>query len=1077
LDDKPSLTTGAENPLLPQLLKAINEADQVEIAVAFVKNTGLNLIFDALIDAIERGATVSILTSDYLSVTDPASLRSLMLLSERSASVKVFETGNASFHLKVYIFSQDSTNSTAAFIGSSNVSRAALKSGIEWNYRVYGDEKSSNNVRSDIELIRNEYRDLFQHQRSLVLSHDWIDDYELRYKLAAPAAVPGATEVELKPIATLVQEEALLALRKTREEGYKRGVVVLATGLGKTFLAAFDCLQNNANRVLFLAHREEILIQAERAFLRVWPKAKTGYYTGVDQDLSRAKQLNVVCASIQTLSGEKHLNEFDPKHFDYIVVDEFHHATAPTYRRVISYFDPDFLLGLTATPDRSDQSDILSLCDDNLVYSFGLFKAVSDEFLVPFSYHGIFDEHVNYEEIPWRNSKFDPRVLSSKLATLARARHVHTIWREKAQTRTLAFCVSRSHSDFMAEKFLEWGVRAASVHGASELKRSESLDLLRSGSLEVIFSVDLFSEGVDLPAIDTVLMLRPTDSKIMFLQQLGRGLRKSDDKDRLVVLDFIGNHQGFFNKSQALFGVSSNHKALSEFARSYENKSLNLPAGCFVNYDLEIIEFLKTLSLSSILDDYVSLRDSLNRRPTFSEFYRSGASVQKMRLGYGGWWGLVSASGDLVSVEQSVLEVTEPFFREVETTSMNKCFKMITLDAMLELEGFSQPSRLKDIAETSKKILSRRPDLLSDIKATLHPLSECSSADWYRYWRQNPIEAWNGSYFKIDNEVFVPRFEVTSEISSFESMLQELVDYRISQYKVRHQDNVVRMPTSSSDRVELPFFPNIRIACGTFKPGKADYEEFKNISSRFGTVHPDRNFLARASGNSMNGGKHPVLDGDLLLLEHISPSSAGSVSNQIVVVERLDETGEGEYLLREVRKNKEGQHVLFASNPAYEPMLAQEDFRSLARFVSVVEPIDLAIGNVFIREDIPELFGEVFNTGNWQSGHVVLKEKQKHVLLVTLNKQGKQADYRYIDYFEGEDRFHWQSQNSATESTSRGKAIINHLKDGIELHLFVRESKLGANKKAAPFTYYGKLEYLSHTGSKPMSVLFKLLDV
>jgi superfamily II DNA or RNA helicase len=233
---------------------------------------------------------------------------------------------------------------------------------------------------------------------------------------------------------------------------------------------------------------------------------------------SRDADVDILCASVQTLARAEHLEKFSPQHFDYIVVDEFHHASATTYRRLLAYFAPSFLLGLTATPDRTDQSDILSLCDDNLVYSCHLFDGITAGLLSPFHYYGILDESVDYREVPWRNGRFDPEILSNKLATVGRARHVLRQWRQRSQRRTLAFCASIKHAEFMVQQFVREGIACAAVFVGSSLGRAQALEQLSSGKLMVLFTVDLFNEGIDLPSIDTVMMLRPTESKILFLQ-------------------------------------------------------------------------------------------------------------------------------------------------------------------------------------------------------------------------------------------------------------------------------------------------------------------------------------------------------------------------------------------------------------------------------------------------------------------------------------------------------------------------------------------------------------------------------
>lgn len=1092
--EKSRLVTGGDDPFLPHLCAAMNKASEVDLAVAFIKTTGLRLLLPDLQSALvkqEGGNSarvrVRILTSDYLDVTDPEALRLLMLLQEQGAQVRVYESAGSSFHLKAYLFASirgESGLQGTAFVGSSNISRQALQNGLEWNYRVdYPGDPGFLEVRA-------RFDELFAHPRSLPLNDAWIDRYEAR-RVPPPRAVEaGSQEQEPPPEPTAVQLDALQALAQTRHEGFRRGLVVLATGLGKTWLAAFDAEQVRAHRVLFVAHREEILNQAAQTFLRIRPRCRVGYYMGQTRDV----EVDVLCASVQTLGRDAHLERFSPQHFDYIVVDEFHHAAAPTYRRLLSYFAPRFLLGLTATPDRSDQSDILSLCDDNLVFTRGLFDGIQSGLLVPFHYFGIYDDTVDYSEIPWRNGRFDPEKLSNKLATLGRSRHALREWQKRKQLRTLAFCVSIAHAEFMARQFEKEGIACAAVYAGSSLSRADALERLRDGRLDVIFSVDLFNEGVDLPAIDTVMMLRPTESKILFLQQLGRGLRKSEGKEKLVVLDFIGNHKSFLHKPQALFNVGSSYKQLSEFARKAEHGRLELPDGCYVNYDLQLIEFLKSLDGDGIQKEYEALREGLGRRPSLAEFYRAGASLQTMRKQYGSWFELVGNMNDLTLPETVIVEKHRYFLKEVEVTAMNKSFKMVLLEAFQELDGWDDAPTIDALAARSWNVLQRRRGLLADLPEAQQKLSDGNNATWRRYWQDNPVNAWIGSnresnaeaFFHVVEGNFRSSFLLTAEHrSTFEAMVQELVDYRLAAYEIRQtssgqQDNVIPFQRSanveSSIRTELPYFPNLKIACGHFKTGSADVEEYRGLGGGFGRLDPQRHFIARASGNSMNGGKNPIRDGDYLLLEHLSPTKAGSITGSVVAIERDDGgSGDSQYLLREVLKSADGAYILHAHNPDYEDMPATDEMRTLARFKAVIDPLEIALGQSFMREDIPALFGENFNPGNWNVGHVNLSDKKAHVLLVTLNKQGKSEDHRYLDHWIDDTHFHWQSQNATTPSSKRGQEIIEHEKLGITIHLFVREGKLG-NGKAAPFIYFGPVRYDMHTGSSPMSVIFEIIN-
>lgn len=1084
------LFTGeSQHPLLSQLCRSIARADEIDLAVSFVQASGLRLLLPDLHDALARQSTeskpptrVRILTSDYLDITDPKALRLLVLLQEQGAQVRIFEAGGRSFHLKAYLFTHFAEPSAlhgTVFIGSSNISRTALTDGLEWNYRVDypGDDGFLE--------ARARFEEIFRDPRTLELTDAWIDRYEARRVPQQQAVDPGAEDNEMPPTPTPIQHEALAALAHTRNEGYQRGLVVLATGLGKTWLAAFDAEQIGARRVLFVAHREEILNQAADTFVRIRPRARVGFYMGQIRDT----KVDVLCASVQTLGRNAHLERFSPQHFDYIVVDEFHHAAAPTYRRLLAHFAPQFLLGLTATPDRTDQSDILSLCDDNLVFDRNLFAGIEANLLAPFHYYGIWDASVDYKEIPWRNGRFDPDKLANKLATLARARHALTEWRRRAQQRTLAFCVSIRHAEFMAEQFRQQGIEAAAVYAGSKLARGEALEQLADGRLAVIFSVDLFNEGVDLPAIDTVLMLRPTESKILFLQQLGRGLRKAEGKERLVVLDFIGNHHSFLHKPQALGQIGSGYKQLAEFARKVETRRLELPAGCYINFELALLDFLKALDGEGVTREYEALRDGLGRRPTLSEFYRSGANIARMRREYSSWFGLVKAMGDLDETESAILDRHQGLLRELETTAMTKSFKMVLLEAFQELDGWLAAPTLVQLAERSWQILRRRRPLLADLPAPLEDTQDGTTKNWQRYWRDNPVNAWIGgnqtagksNLFRVRNNCFEPSFQVAPEQrETLTGLVQELIDYRLAAYEARRTtstDNVIPFPRQHIEGIELPYFPNLRIACGHFRTASADAEEHRRVGPGYGRLDPARHFIARASGNSMNGGKHPIHDGDYLLLELVSPTNAGSITGSIMAIERQDRTGDDQYLLRVVTKQRDGSYVLVANNPDYADIHVtpemSDDLRTLARLKAVIDPLELEVGESFMREDIPPLFGVEFNPGNWNNGHVVLPDCNAHVLLVTLNKQGKSEDHRYLDRWIDDHTFQWSSQNSTTPESKRGREIIEHKKLGIALHLFVREMKLSGGK-AAPFVYCGKAQYKTHTGSAPMSVLLEV---
>jgi hypothetical protein len=523
---------------------------------------------------------------------------------------------------------------------------------------------------------------------------------------------------------------------------------------------------------------------------------------------------------------------------------------------------------------------------------------------------------------------------------------------------------------------------------------------------------------------------------------------------------------------------------LAAFARDAEQGRLELPDGCYVNYDLRIIDLLKSLDKQGTASEYRALRDTLGRRPTLAEFYRSGSSITAMRQQYGSWFELAKQQGDLSTEEIGLLDKRSGLLREIEVTAMTKSFKMVLLEALLEMKGLTEPPTLPALAVRSWDVLHRRPRLLADLPHAVRALPDGRDKQWQRYWRDNPVNAWiggnrsdaSGTHFRVVDDTLRLSTPFTKpDAAQAAELIQELVDYRLAAYEARQPTNDVPsnvIPFLKRDRVELPFFPNLKIACGHFRTGRADAEEHVTLPSGYGQLDPQRHFIARASGNSMNGGKNPIHDGDYLLLELVSATKAGSITGSVMAIERQDESGDDQYLLRVVTRDAARGYILKANNTDYEDLAATDDMRTLARLRSVIDPLDLQVGKAFVRESIPPLFGEDFNPGNWHAGHVVLAEKNAHVLLVTLNKQGKAEEHRYHDHWIDERTFHWQSQNSTAPSSKKGKEIIEHERRGIAIHLFVREAKL-AGGKAALFVYEGKVRYVSHTGSNPMSVILQ----
>lgn len=362
----------------------------------------------------------------------------------------------------------------------------------------------------------------------------------------------------------------------------------------------------------------------------------------------------VTFGSEGAVARNHHLERFASDTFDYIVVDEFHHACARSYRRLIDHFRPKFLLGLTATPERTDGGDLLALCQENLVYRRDLLDGIRLGLLCPFRYFGVPDD-VDYANIPWRNSRFDEEALTAAVATRARAANALGEYRKRAGARTLAFCVSQRHADFMADYFRDAGVRAAAVHaGDASAPRAASLERLAGGGLDIVFAVDMFNEGVDLPALDTVMMLRPTESRIVWLQQFGRGLRTAPGKDALTVVDYIGNHRTFLLKPQTLFNLGPGRQHVLNLLERLDEKNAELPPGCNVTYELEAVNILRALAatgtagaLAALRQRYEDFKELHDVRPTATEMYHEGYDPRavRRRKAYASWLLFANAMG------------------------------------------------------------------------------------------------------------------------------------------------------------------------------------------------------------------------------------------------------------------------------------------------------------------------------------------------------------------------------------------------------------------------------------------------
>lgn len=781
LPHQSAVVRGEDDPFLPHLRASLDRARDADLAVAFVLESGVRGILEHLRDLLRRGGQFRLVTGDYLAVTEPEALAHLLDL-EGNAQLRVYEAGDSSFHPKAYLFHHPDESGTA-FVGSSNLSATALGSGVEWNYRVVSSREGSG-----FADVRTAFEALFRHPKTTALTPEWVDAYRWR-RIVLPAREAGLSPADAPPPPPqphAVQEEALLALDATRQQGNMAGLVVLATGLGKTWLAAFDSSREEYRRVLFVAHREEILDQAVETFRRVRSRARLGRYNGTE----KAPDADVLFASVQTLGRLPHLRLFAPDAFDYVVVDEFHHAAAATYRRLIEHFTPRFLLGLTATPERTDGGDLLALCQENLVYRCDLVAGITLGLLCPFRYFGVPDD-IDYRNIPWRSSRFDEAALTEAVATRTRAENVLEQYRKRGGRRTLAFCCSQRHADFMATFFQEQGVRAVAVHsGPGSAARAASLERLEAGDLDIICCVDMFNEGVDVPNIDTVMMLRPTESQVIWLQQFGRGLRNAAGKDALRVIDYIGNHRSFLLKVRALFDLGTGDAAIARVLEQVSANQVTLPPGCAVTYDLEAIDVLKGLLRLGKREEmveayYRDFKERYGTRPRAVEALHDGYDPRTVRARYGSWLGFVEAMGDLPEAQRRLLREAGPFLSAVERTEMTRSYKMVVLRALLDQDALPGSVTLNELTASFARVARRSAALRADVPQSLDDLPGLRP-----YLERNPVAAWvggkgtgGGPYFALDGDTFRSTFTVPDDLrADIRDLVGELVEWRLAAY-------------------------------------------------------------------------------------------------------------------------------------------------------------------------------------------------------------------------------------------------------------------------------------------------------
>lgn len=793
-----------------QLIQSLKKADSVDIIVSFLMESGVKMLLDELDNALKRGAKIRILTGNYLGITQPSALYLLKKKLGSRVDMRFYNEKDRSFHPKSYIFHYGGYSDI--YIGSSNISRSALTSGIEWNYRF-----SSVSDPKNYEKFYQAFEELFKHH-SIIIDDEELKRYSQTWHRPAVAKdleryeyshqneenEPEDTKVRLLYEPRGAQIEALCALEDTRAEGAKRALVQAATGVGKTYLAAFD--SKSYERVLFVAHREEILKQAAVSFRNVRNSEDYGFFTGEEKSTDKS----VIFASVATLGRSEYLSEkyFAPDYFQYLVIDEFHHAVNEQYQRIVKYFKPQFLLGLTATPERMDGRNIYEICDYNVPYEISLKDAINKGMLVPFHYYGIYDD-TDYSGLHLIRGRYDEKELNETyIGNVHRHDLIYKYYCKYGSKKALGFCCSRAHAEEMAKEFCERGIPSVAVYsnanGTYSEERGKAIEKLKSGEIRVIFSVDMFNEGVDITSVDMVMFLRPTESPIVFLQQLGRGLRRSKGKEYLNVLDFIGNYE---KAGRVRFLLTGRTLGKNEYYNPADRSAF--PDDCLIDFDMKLIDLFSEMDKKhlkvrdQIRNEYYRVKELLGRIPSRmdlftyidDDIYRVAIAHSKDNP-FKRYLDFRNELGELTEEENLLYSgIGREFINLIENTNMSKVYKMPVLMAFYNHGNIRSQVSEEELLDSWKEFFSTGTNWKDlDTGITYEKYCSISDKEHIKKILQMPVhflqESGKGFFVKKEGTALALKEDLADVIlqPAFGEQMKDVIEYRAMDYYRRRYE-------------------------------------------------------------------------------------------------------------------------------------------------------------------------------------------------------------------------------------------------------------------------------------------------
>lgn len=775
---QPELLVNQKNPpkkVLTSILHELENCNEFYISVAFVTTSGVATIINKLKELENREIKGEILVSQYLNFTQPEALKRLFQF--KNIDLRIATTGNA--HAKGYIFKNNEHYNL--IIGSSNLTAQALSTNREWNIKVSALDESGL-----VEKVLNEFKSDFE--KAIPVTSNYIASYEEIYKnqylLNKNYNFEAIIEAQTIITPNEMQIEALRNLKSLREDNKSKALIISATGTGKTYLSAFDAKEFNPKKLLFVVHRLTIAKDSLQTFKKVFGKNKTmGLYSGDKREL----ECDFIFSTVQTISKFSHLENFSKNHFDYIIIDETHRSGADSYLRLIDYFEPKFLLGMTATPERTDGNDIFQLFDHNIAYEIRLNRAMEEEMLSPFHYYGVTDLLIDDNEI---DNKADFNLLISNERIDRIIEKAKFYGSDNGITRGLVFCSRKNEAKELSALLNLKGYRTVALTGEStEEERAKSIEKLESDDLneklDYIFTVDIFNEGIDIPKINQIIMLRPTESAIIFIQQLGRGLRKIDGKSYVTVIDFIGNYENNYLIPIALYGDTSYNK--DTIRKLITEGSRMIPGASTINFDeitkekiFQSIDSANMQLLSDLKKDYNLLKFKLGRIPMMMDFIEHGSRDPFLYVDYANSYYnfVVKVETDFnLKLSKEEVKLLELFSKEINNSKrVEEC---LIIKLIIEFSKISK----KDLKEY---VLKKYNYFISE-----ETISSCVSNLNFEFIREkkdgkliSAKEIHNLDILKNDNEVlsFSNKFQSNLNNETFKKYLIDSTEYSIYEF-------------------------------------------------------------------------------------------------------------------------------------------------------------------------------------------------------------------------------------------------------------------------------------------------------